>query len=53
MNAYTTSVPDAHRDQKRSLDPLELELQIIVSHHVCMFWELNQVLCRSSMSFNC
>jgi hypothetical protein len=30
----TSCVPSAHWDQKRSLDPLELELYVVVSHHV-------------------
>lgn len=25
---------DAHRDQKRSLDPLELEVKTVVSYHM-------------------
>ena len=29
-----TCVPDAHRDQKMALDPLELELEMLVSCHV-------------------
>jgi hypothetical protein len=27
-------MPGAHRDQKEALDPLELELQMVVSCHV-------------------
>lgn len=27
-------MPDAHGDQKRALDPLELELQMAMSQHV-------------------
>jgi hypothetical protein len=31
---YTTFAPSAYRGQKKVLGPLELELQIVVSHHV-------------------
>lgn len=34
-----TCVPGALRGQKRVLDPLKLELRMVVSHCVC--WELN------------
>lgn len=30
----TMCVPGAYRGQKRALDPLQLMLQIVVSHHV-------------------
>jgi hypothetical protein len=30
----TMHMPDAHRVQKRALDPLELKLQMVVSHNV-------------------
>ena len=30
----TLCEPRAHRGEKRALDPLGLELQIVVSHHV-------------------
>lgn len=29
-----TFTHDAHRGQKRALDPLDLDLQMVVSHHV-------------------
>lgn len=38
---------DIHRDHKRALDPLELELQIVVSNGVGA-WSWTQVLCRFS-----
>lgn len=31
---FTTRIPGAHRLQKRELDPLDLELQIVVTHGV-------------------
>lgn len=31
----TTWLPNAHRGQKRALDPLGLESQIVLSHYVC------------------
>ena len=37
----------ACRNQKRSLDPLELELQMVVGHHVDA-GNQNWVLCKSS-----
>jgi hypothetical protein len=30
---YTTSMPGAREGQKRVLDPLGLQLQMVVSHH--------------------
>lgn len=44
---YTTCVLGARRSQKRALDPLELELRMVASHHVSagnQIW----VLCKSS-----
>lgn len=38
---------DIHRDQKRALDPLEVELQIVVSNGMGA-WSWTQVLCRFS-----
>lgn len=38
----------AHGGQKRALEPLELELQRIVSHHVDGYWEPNSGLCKTS-----
>lgn len=33
----TICIPGAHRNQKKKLDPLELELQeIVLSHHVAL-----------------
>lgn len=37
----TCVYPGAHRDQKRVLDSLELELQIVVNHLPCGFWVSN------------
>jgi hypothetical protein len=34
MDGLPACMPGAHRDQKRALDPLELELQMVVSHQV-------------------
>lgn len=34
LSACTTYVPGAREDQERASDSLELELQIIVNHHV-------------------
>ena len=34
MHVYVPHVCSAHRGQKRALDPLELELQEVVSYHV-------------------
>lgn len=34
MFKYTVCMPDAHRGQKRVLDPLKLEPQTVVSHHM-------------------
>ena len=34
MTMYCVGVPGAHRGQKRASDPLELELQMVVSHQV-------------------
>ena len=33
-------LPCAHEDQKKALDPLELELHLVVKHHI-LNWELN------------
>lgn len=41
MCLCTTYVPSACREQKRSSDPMELELLTIVCHHVGA-WKLNQ-----------
>ena len=37
-------VSGAHEDQKRASDPLELELQTVVSHHVGA-GDWTQILC--------
>lgn len=37
----------AHGDQKRALSPLELKLQMVVSHHVAA----GTKLCKSSQCF--
>jgi hypothetical protein len=42
----TTCMPDAHRGQKSVLEPLKLELQIIVTH--LGTWNQTQVLWNSS-----
>ena len=34
MDIYVPEVPDAYGGQKKSLDPFELELQIVVIHYV-------------------
>jgi hypothetical protein len=34
MYAYKPCVCSTHEDQKKTGDPLELELQTIVNHHV-------------------
>lgn len=34
-------MPGAHGGQKRESDPLELEMRIVVNHHVGGCWELN------------
>lgn len=47
MYVYHVFVPGAHKGQKRVLDPSELELQMIVSHHVGDENQF-QVLCRHS-----
>lgn len=38
MHVYlcTTRVPGAHGGKKKASDPLEMELQTIVSHHVVL-----------------
>lgn len=40
-------VPGVHNGQKRVLDPSELEIQMIVSHHVGAENQI-QVLCKRS-----
>lgn len=40
-------VPDAHGGQKRELDPLKLELWMVVSHYVGTE-NGTQVLCKSN-----
>lgn len=42
-----TYMPDAHGGKKRELDPLELELQIILSQHV-RGGNQTQVSCKSN-----
>jgi hypothetical protein len=44
---YTAYAPDTQRDQKRESDCLELELQMVVSHHVDA-GNQTQVLCKSN-----
>lgn len=44
---WTTSVPGAWGVQKRALDPLELELQVVVNHHV-LTGKWTQVFCKNS-----
>jgi hypothetical protein len=35
LHVCAACVCSTYRGQKRALDPLELELQMVVSHHVC------------------
>lgn len=43
-------VPGACRDQKRALDPLELELWMVVDH--CQWWELDPQLLQEQQVFS-
>lgn len=43
----TTFVPGFYKDQKSLSDPLELELQAVMSHYVCS-GNQNQVLYKSN-----
>jgi hypothetical protein len=46
---YTTSMPGAFRGWNTVSDPLELELQTVVNHHVSTRNE-TEVLCKSKCS---
>ena len=52
MYSYVSRVPDTLRGQKRELDPLELELNMILSHHVGA-GNGTQVLWKSSSVLYC
>jgi hypothetical protein len=41
-------MPDAHRDQKIAMDPLRLQLQMVVSHHVRVLGIEYLILWKSS-----
>lgn len=47
MSICETCVPGAQRGQKKTTDPLQLELQMLVDHSVGAE-DQTQVLCRSS-----
>lgn len=43
-------VPGIYRNQKRALDPLELEFQVVVRCHVCWMPDPGPLLSSSSLS---
>lgn len=47
MCMCTICMPGAHRSHKQALDPMELELGMVWSHHVSPGDQI-QVLCKSS-----
>lgn len=50
MHVYAVYVGSAYGGQKRVWNPLELELQIVVSHHLNAGNQI-QVLCKTSKCF--
>ena len=47
---YTMYMPAAHGSQKRKVDPLELELQMVVNHSVYARNQI-QVFCKNKYSY--
>ena len=47
MYICATRAPNVYRRQKRMPGALELELQMVVSHHMSA-WNQTQVLCQGS-----